>query len=59
VADLQNELRSVIQQRAEQLAPSKRPTRIVLRTEPLPRTSSRKVRRHSLREWLAQEVMSS
>jgi len=58
-ADLLNELRSVIQQRAEQLAPCKRPTRIVLRTEPLPRTSSRKVRRHSLREWLAQEVMSS
>lgn len=58
-ADILNELRSVIQQRAAQLAPSKRPTRIVLRTEPLPRTSSRKVRRHSLREWLAQEATSS
>jgi long-chain acyl-CoA synthetase len=58
-ADVLNELRSVIQSRAEQLAPCKRPTRIVLRTEPLPRTSSRKVRRHSLSQWLAQEVMSS
>jgi long-chain acyl-CoA synthetase len=58
-ANILNELRSIIQQRSAQLAPCKRPTRIVLRTEPLPRTSSRKVRRHSLREWVAQEVVSS
>ena len=59
LADIQNEVRAVIEQRARCLSPCKRPTRIVLRSEPLPRTSSRKVRRQNLREWISQETLLS
>ena len=34
------------------LAPYKRPTRLVVRTEPLPMTSTRKIRRPLVRSWL-------
>ena len=59
MAELRKEVRNVIEQQAKCLSPCKRPTRIVLRCEPLPRTSSRKVRRQNLREWISQETLLS
>jgi long-chain acyl-CoA synthetase len=49
-------IRRVIEQRSRDIAPGMRPTRIVLRTEPLPRTTTRKVRRHDIRDWLNAEA---
>jgi acyl-coenzyme A synthetase/AMP-(fatty) acid ligase len=48
-------VRHIIEQKALGLSPCKRPTRIVLRTDPLPRTSTRKVRRLDLQNWLSHE----
>ena len=48
-------VRRVIESQARSLAPSKRPTRIFLRTEPLPRTSTRKVRRPEVCRWLIEQ----
>ena len=53
--DINQTLRHIIEQRALQLSPCKRPTRIVLRMDPLPRTSTRKVRRLDLQNWLTHE----
>ena len=53
--DINETLRHIIEQRALQLSPCKRPTRIVLRMDPLPRTSTRKVRRLDLQNWLTHE----
>lgn len=47
-ANLELALRRVLDDRALALSPCKRPTRFILRNEPLPRTSTRKVRRPSL-----------
>ena len=57
--DLGDTIQNAIEHRAEMLAPGKRPTRIVLRTESLPRTSTRKIRRPSVRQWLYKEVAMS
>ena len=54
--DLRDLIRRVIEQRARQFAPGKRPTRIVLRSDPLPRTSTRKIRRPDIRDWLTKEA---
>jgi long-chain acyl-CoA synthetase len=53
--DIKETLRHIIEQRALQLSPCKRPTRIVLRMDPLPRTSTRKVRRLDLQNWLTHQ----
>ena len=52
---LQQLVEQIIQQRARQLAPCERPTRILLRKEPLPRTSTRKVRRPDVCRWVCVE----
>ena len=52
-------VRSAIEQQAQRLSPFKRPTRIILSNRPLPRTTSKKIRRHNLFEWLAQEAILS
>jgi long-chain acyl-CoA synthetase len=57
--DLDLIVRNAIEKQAQNLSPCNRPTRIVLSNRPLPRTSSRKIRRHNLREWLAQEAILS
>ncbi len=54
--DLGDTVRRVIKQQALKVSPGKRPTRIVLRTEPLPRTSTRKIRRPNVRQWLSEEA---
>ena len=43
----------IVEQRAQSIAPYERPTRIYLREEPLPRTSTRKIRRPEVCEWLS------
>ena len=48
-------MRRIVEAQARTLAPAKRPTRIYLRTEPLPRTSTRKVRRPDVRRWLSEQ----
>ena len=53
--DINETVRHIIEQRALGLSPCKRPTRIVLRMDPLPRTSTRKVRRLDLQNWLTHE----
>ena len=57
--DLRDTIQHVIEHQAQSLAPGKRPTRIVLRNESLPRTSTRKIRRPYVRQWLYKEVAMS
>jgi long-chain acyl-CoA synthetase len=47
--DLELTLRRIIEQRALSLTPFKRPTRIIVCSDPLPRTATRKVRRPQVR----------
>lgn len=54
--DLCETIQHIIEVRARNVAPGKRPTRIVLRTDSLPRTSTRKVRRPNVRQWLCNEA---
>ena len=54
-ANLGDIVRRIIEMQSRNLAPAKRPTRIYLRSEPLPRTSTRKVRRPDVRRWLSQQ----
>jgi long-chain acyl-CoA synthetase len=49
-------IRTIIEDRARRLPPCKRPTRIVLRTKCLPRTSTRKIRRLNVLQWLEDEA---
>ena len=46
----------VVGRRARRFTPGERPTQIILRNEPLPRTSTRKVRRPDVHEWIREEV---
>jgi long-chain acyl-CoA synthetase len=46
-------IRQLIEQQALSVAPCKRPTRIYLRSEPLPRTATRKVRRPEVCRWIS------
>lgn len=57
--DLGDTIRHIVEQRALKFAPGKRPTRIVLRTESLPRTATRKIRRPNVRQWLYDEAALS
>jgi len=57
--DLCDTIQHVIEHQAATLAPGKRPTRIVLRAESLPRTSTRKIRRPNVRQWLYNEAAMS
>ncbi len=54
--DLDGTIRRVIEQQALKVSPGKRPTRIIVRTEPLPRTATRKIRRPNVRQWLSEEA---
>ena len=54
--DLDDTVRRVIEQQALKVSPGKRPTRIIVRTEPLPRTATRKIRRPNVRQWLSEEA---
>lgn len=54
--DLGDTIQHVIEHQAQSLAPGKRPTRIVLRAESLPRTSTRKIRRPNVLQWLYNEA---
>lgn len=49
---LEEEVREEIRRLSLDLAPYKRPARVVLRPEELPRTATRKVRRPLLHQWL-------
>jgi long-chain acyl-CoA synthetase len=49
----------VVEQQAQGIAPCKRPTRVYLYEEPLPRTSTRKVRRPEVCEWLSNREVST
>jgi acyl-coenzyme A synthetase/AMP-(fatty) acid ligase len=52
-------VRQAIEKQSKHLAPCRRPTRIILRNQPLPRTATRKIRRVDVQEWACnQEVMS-
>jgi len=57
--NLNNTIQHIIEERARKVAPGKRPTRIVLRMESLPRTSTRKIRRPNVRQWLHNEAAMS
>ena len=54
--DLDDTVRRVIEQQALKVSPGKRPTRIIVRTEPLPRTATRKIRRPNVHQWLSEEA---
>lgn len=56
--DLKTIILQVIEQQARRFPASQRPARVVLRGEPLPRTSTRKVRRKDVCRWLSQEPLS-
>ena len=49
-------VRGIVEEQALRLAPGLRPTQIVPRTEPLPRTSTRKIRRPDVLQWLSEEA---
>lgn len=51
-------VRELIENQSRKLAPGQRPTRIVTRTEPLPRTSTRKIRRPDILSWLSDTLVS-
>ena len=57
--DLCDTIQHAIESQARSLAPGKRPTRIVLRAESLPRTSTRKIRRPKVRQWLYNEAATT
>jgi long-chain acyl-CoA synthetase len=54
--NLSETIQQIIEERAREFVPGKRPTRIVLRRESLPRTSTRKIRRPNVHEWLRNEA---
>jgi long-chain acyl-CoA synthetase len=51
-ADLEEEIRNDIDRLAATLAPFKRPTKVYVRYEDLPRSSTRKVKRALVAQWL-------
>ena len=53
--DIVATMRRIIEQKALRLSPGMRPTRFFLRTEPLPRTTTRKICRKDLMQWLSDE----
>lgn len=52
----EKEVLEEIDRLTESLAPYKKPGRILLREEELPRTSTRKIKRHLVREWIQTTV---
>ncbi len=54
--DLQDLVDEIIRERAQRFSAFERPTRICVRSEPLPRTSTRKVRRPEVCRWVSAEV---
>ena len=50
--DLERFIREEVDRLARDLAPFKRPTRVVIHPGDLPRTAARKVRRHEVKDWL-------
>jgi long-chain acyl-CoA synthetase len=54
--NLERFIQSEIDRLATELAPFKRPTRVLIYPEELPKTASRKVRRHEVRDWLDARV---
>ena len=54
---VQQLVEQIIERRARRLSPSERPTRVVLRKEPLPRTSTRKVRRPDISRWVTTKAV--
>lgn len=54
--NLQQLVADVIREQAQHFAPGERPTRIYLRREPLPRTSTKKVRRPEISRWVSAGV---
>ncbi|MDJ0908623.1 MAG: AMP-binding protein [Woeseiaceae bacterium] len=57
--ELEQLVEQIVQARARRFSPSERPTRVVVRKEPLPRTSTRKVRRPDVCRWVsAQGVLA-
>jgi long-chain acyl-CoA synthetase len=57
--DLGELVRSAIKTQAQRLSAFKQPTHIILSRKPLPRTSSEKIRRHNLLDWLKKEAVLS
>ena len=51
---LEEEAHNEIQRLAQELAPYKRPSKVVLRFEELPKTSTRKIKRNLVLDWLRQ-----
>ncbi|HET9235182.1 MAG TPA: AMP-binding protein, partial [Candidatus Eisenbacteria bacterium] len=52
---LEQFIRREIEELSRELAPFKRPTRVFIYPEELPKTTSRKVRRHAVLEWLERQ----
>ena len=51
--DIVDTVRRIIERQALRLSPCMRPTKFFLRAEPLPRTTTRKIRRADLMQWLS------
>jgi long-chain acyl-CoA synthetase len=56
--DLRDVVQKIVDQQALVLAPGMRPTKFILRDEPLPRTSTRKIRRPDVLQWISDEVLA-
>lgn len=57
--ELEQALKLRVKELAEQLAPWERPSRIHMRRSPLPRTSTRKIKRLEVARWVEQQDLSS
>ena len=51
--NLEQLVEQIVQERARRFSPGERPTRVLLRKDPLPRTSTRKVRRPDICRWVS------
>ena len=49
---IEEKLKKEIQNRTQTLAPYKRPSKIVIRFEDLPKTSTRKIKRYVVEQWI-------
>jgi RND superfamily putative drug exporter len=55
-AKLVEQVRDAVRDNARQLAGFKRPTRVLVRFEELPKTATRKIRRNMVRAWVNEQV---
>ena len=57
--EVERHLQAIVQHGAQAFAPWKRPSRVVIDSEELPKTSTRKIKRQAVSEWLESQGAQS